>query len=97
MFGLGPLPNANLIISCIKTHHLRVHVSGNFKTIDPLQNMQARRRIDYLGIHCLSTAGVFEQAVEKAPGKIGVAIDVKMAGRDSRLGRVVSQDRTELL
>jgi phosphoribosylformimino-5-aminoimidazole carboxamide ribotide isomerase len=92
----GPLPNANLIISCIKTHHLRVHVSGNFKTIDPLQKYAS------LGVESIILGSIayqqpeyLKQAVEKAPGKIGVAIDVKN-GKVVIPGWAVSSHKTSL-
>jgi phosphoribosylformimino-5-aminoimidazole carboxamide ribotide isomerase len=74
----GPIPNANLVMGCIKTHHLRVHVSGNFKTIDMLQKYAT------LGIETIVLGSIayqnpefLKEAVSKAPGKIGVSIDVK--------------------
>lgn len=74
----GPVPNANLIISCIKTHHLRVHVSGNFKTIEMVQKYAS------LGVESIVLGSIAYQQPEflkgvllKTPGKIGVSIDVK--------------------
>lgn len=74
----GPIPNANLIITCIKTHHLRVQVSGNFKTIDMLHKYAT------LGVEAIILGSIayqqpefLREAVSKVPGKIGVSIDVK--------------------
>lgn len=74
----GPIPNADIIIKCIKTYHLRVHVSGNFKTIDMLQKYAT------LGVETIVLGPIayqhpefLKEALLKAPGKVGVSIDVK--------------------
>lgn len=74
----GPIPNANLIINCIKAHHLRVHVSGHFKTIDMLQKY-ATLGVEtiVLGSIAYQNPDFLKEAVLKAPGKIGVSIEVK--------------------
>ena len=90
----GPLLNAALITHCIQTHHLRVHISGNFKTIDPIQKCIA------LGVETVVLGSIayqkpeyLKEALEKAPGKIGVAIDVKN-GKVSIPGWAVTSHKT---
>lgn len=94
--SLGPIPNANLIINCIKTHHLRVHVSGNFKTIEMLQKYAT------LGIETIVLGSIayqnpefLKEAVLKAPGKVGTSIDVKN-GKVVIPGWAVSSNKTAM-
>lgn len=92
----GPIPNANLVMNCIKTHHLRVHVSGNFKTIDMLQKFAS------LGVETIVLGSVayqnpefLKEAVVKVPDKVGVSIDVKN-GKVVIPGWAVSSHKTAL-
>lgn len=94
--SVGPIPNANLIINCIKTHHLRVHVSGHFKTIETLQKYAT------LGIETIVLGSVayqnpefLKEAVLKAPGKVGASIDVKN-GKVVIPGWAVSSNKTAI-
>lgn len=92
----GPVPNANLIISCIKSHHLRVHVSGNFKTVETIQKYAS------LGVESIVLGSIAYQQPEflkevllKVPGKIGVSIDVKN-GKVVIPGWAVSSHKTAM-
>lgn len=92
----GPIPNANLIISCIKTHHLRVHVSGNFRTIDAIQKYSGMGvEAIILGSIAYQKPEFLKEAIQKAPGKIGVAVDVKNA-KVVIPGWAVSSNKTAL-
>ncbi len=74
----GPIPNAHLVMNCIKTHHLRVHVSGNFRTVDMLQKY-ATLGVEsvILGSIAYQNPDFLKEAIGKIPDKIGVSIDVK--------------------
>lgn len=92
----GPIPNANLIIDCIKTHQLRVHVSGNFKTIDMLQKYAALGvETIILGTIAYQHPEFLKDAVTKVPGKIGVSIEVK-GGKVVIPGWTVAPHKTSL-
>jgi len=74
----GPIPNANLILNCIKDHHLRVHVGGHFKTIDVVQkyaSLGVEQMI--LGSSAYQSPELLKGAIQKCPGKIGITLDVK--------------------
>jgi phosphoribosylformimino-5-aminoimidazole carboxamide ribotide isomerase len=74
----GPIPNANLVMNCIKTHHLRVHVSGNFRTIDMLQKYASLGvEVIVLGSIAYQNPEFLKEATGKVPDKVGVSIDVK--------------------
>lgn len=92
----GPIPNANLIINCIKSHHLRVHISGNFKTIDMIQKyVTLGVETIILGSIAYQNPDFLKEAVLKAPGKIGVSIEVKN-GKVVIPGWAVSSHKTAL-
>lgn len=74
----GHLPNANFILQCQQALKLRVHVSGNFKTTESIQRYAAAGVENIvLGSIAYQKPEFLKEAIQKAPGKIAVAIDVK--------------------